>query len=230
MNGLTIVVGAPRSGAWLVAKAIAACGAWLGPTDPSSFDNRPIADDIIKPFLRGISADPACVWPLPDLASHDGAVKTVAVAWRSRVLRSLAVQGAVLAAEEGSRVCVVSHASLHLWPIWAQAFGDDVSFVVVRRDQNEIERSCVKSGVGSFASWTQERWIAWHAAHALAMQGLRESGVNAREVWPSTLVRDGKIDDVRGLVDWLGLEWNRDAVSDAVTPDLWRAGNFAASI
>lgn len=222
---LVLIVGAQRSGGWLVQKALGACGAWVGPTQYESADNRPIAEDIVQPFLRGISADPQGVWPLPQFEKHRGAVRQVVAAWRSRVLRSLDVQGA----DQSRLICIGSQTSLHLSHIWNSAFQpEEIAFVVARRDEREIERSLVKCGVnaGGLQTWDAEKWRAWHDAHVAAMEELRASGARVREVWPSTVIRDQRTDALESVATWLGLEWQPDRVSDAITPDLWRSGNF----
>jgi len=48
-----------------------------------------------------------------------------------------------------------------------------------------------------------------------------EAGVQVKEVWPTKFV-GGDFAEIREVVEWLGLDWNEEAVMDFVSPELWR--------
>jgi len=90
-----LITGAARSGTSMAAGVLNLCGAFGGKmygahkANPKGmFENTGIREQIVKPYLRQIGADPTCQYPLPDVNSL-----SIPVDWRERIEQTIQDQG-----------------------------------------------------------------------------------------------------------------------------------------
>lgn len=102
---------------------------------------------------------------------------------------------------------------LLLWQLWAEAFPDCL-YVFVRRDVDDIARSCLNTGFMSTYK-SLEGWKKW-ALHYVGNIEKMKRQVEHIEVWP-----DGTAEVFEPVAEFAGLEWNEKAVRDFVDPTLW---------
>jgi hypothetical protein len=88
-----------------------------------------------------------------------------------------------------------------VWKLWANAF-PDARWIIVRRPIADVVRSVCAAE--PMARWFEDeaqvrRWAEMYEAHVRGIQ----------HGWGVEPTQDG----LRGMIDWLGLEWNEEAVS-----------------
>ena len=100
MNAPILITGIPRSGGWITAGIIHACGAFAGHIGHSerfyrkgTFENPAIRKDMVIPFMRGLGAEPGWQRPLPDINACRDAAVAVGANWRGTVEGILRAQG-----------------------------------------------------------------------------------------------------------------------------------------
>jgi hypothetical protein len=225
---IILVTGASRSGISLVASMIETCGACAGRTARSiradrrgSMENIEIREGMIKPLFRGIMADPNGQKPLPsrqrcrELADTESMTKW----WRSKCMEILGTQGC-----KSAPVLLVASSLICLaWPVWVAAF-PKAQWVLVRRRDNDIIQSCMKTGFMSAYS-TEAGWKAWLDDHKKRFADLIDAVPALHQVWPQHIV-DGDLRGVRAVVQGVGLNWDREKVSNMLAPVLWKGGIF----
>jgi len=216
-----IITGAARSGTSMVAGIIDRCGAWggdvLGPTPANKrgqYENRAIVDQVVKPYLHLQGLDPMCQRPLPDvncLLPFDNLRQRV-----EGVLRAQGWDGDQAWYYKCAKACL-------MWPVWHKAF-PNARWVVVRRKDEQIIASCLRTGFmrayRDAAGW--QKWVDVHKARFYEMVSL-ESGLDVCEIWPERFFV-GDFLEAKSMIDWLGLEWDGNAVLDFVSPALWNGG------
>jgi len=219
-NSPIIVTGCARSGTSLVAGVLHYCGAWIGKcTGPTKhnprgqFENEFIRDELTKPFLRSMKADPMGQDPLP-LLDWQSVHMVQGVGWRNRVLEAMESQGYKGDQPwmfKGAKACLI-------WPIWQEAF-PKAKWVVVRRPDEKIIDSCMRTSFMRKRA-TRESWQEWVDHHKVRWGQMLEAGINMREIWP---LKNGIVDLglFEALAYSLGLPWNESKVSAFVDPDLY---------
>lgn len=214
-----LVLGLPRSGTSLIAGALRACGAWLGYTVPGGrsnpkgfFENVYLREHVIKTVLRDLGCDPTGVVKLPALESLPDVDDL-----KEKVCTAIANEGYA-----GTVPWVFKDAKLTLlWPIWQRAF-PEARWIIVRRDTEDIIRSCLRTHFMVAHSRDPAFWAAFVDAYLERLAALRDSGVWCREIWPRDLVA-GNREGLAALVEELGLDWNERAVRRFVRPRYWHA-------
>lgn len=229
MKNPVLITGAARSGTSMVAGIINLCGAFGGEMSPANrhnakgmYENQVIRNQIVKPYLRKISADPMGQFPLPNINDL-----IIPGNWRNQILDVMIDQGlreGMPWMYKGAKMCL-------FWPVWNYAF-PNAKWVVVRRKSSDIVTSCLKTGfMTAFAREEIQRrvgaeneregWMWWIHQHEQRFVEMIQAGMNVKVVWPERMV-NGDYTQMRELVDWLGLEWNPE-VLNFIEPKLWKA-------
>lgn len=211
------ITGCPRSGTSLYCGCLERCGAnggkVCGATSANpkgQYENSSIRNKIIKPYLKKIGADPLGQFPLPavdELPSRPGL--------RDDFYWMLVEQGLQPNEIWYMKVCK----ACLIWPVFNEAF-PDAKWIIVRRNRDDIVKSCMKT---SFMRkrLTELSWYDWVNVHEERF-GEMKSAMPDRvmEVWPSELVQ-GSFSNIRKSVEWIGLDWNEEAISKWVDETLW---------
>lgn len=228
MNSPILITGCARSGTSMVAGIINLCGAFGGDmSGPNShnakgmFENAYIRNSIVKPYLRGIGADPLGQYPLPDV--NDMVIPNN---WQNKIEKVMLDQGYTEGAwfYKGAKICL-------MWPIWHHAF-PDAKWIIVRRKPSDIINSCMRTGfMSAFRSVGKQRavgakdewdgWLWWVHQHEQRFAEMMLEGLNIKVVWPERMIeRDYR--QIQETIDWLGLEWTNE-IFGFIEPKLWKA-------
>lgn len=220
-----LITGIARSGISLIGKAIHLCGAWegspvgtLGREDNPHFGNGRLRELVMKPFMRGIKADPNGQAPLPDIDLCKTLAPRVASPWRQLVETIIRNQGY----EQGPWL-FMDYRNCLIWPIWAEAF-PGARWIIVRRNDDDVIRSCMRTGYMS-AHKDMQGWQQWINAHKQRFEEMVEAGLNAWDLWPQEIIK-GNLTALRTLIAELGLKWDDADIQNFVTPLMWKAGIF----
>jgi len=229
-NTPTLITGAARSGTSMVAACINLCGAWKGNTvGPSRwnakgmFENYELRQRVVKPLLRNLNTDPRGQYPL--LCTED--VK-IPQNFKDSVLDIIKNQGWV---EENPWMYKCVKMSL-IWPVWKYAFPRS-KWVIVRRRNEDVIYSCMKTAfMTEFAhietlkelgfTKEEEGWNWWVEFYKKKFVEIVNSGVNVKVIWPEKMVH-GDYSELKDTIEWLGLEWNGQAITDFIEPRLWKS-------
>lgn len=199
---MILITGAARSGTSLTARVFKACGANFGPSAENALcENVEIRDRVVKPALAQLGLDPLCQHPLPPTSSSVGQVPSL----QARVLA--AIPGFEPRAYKGAKMCL-------MWRSWHEAF-PDARWVIVRRADDEIIRSCQRT---RFMHRLREReeWREWLAVHHARFDEIRtELGDRAWEIWTIDDFAETGGEGIRWVVEALGLRWNAALVAQA---------------
>ena len=221
-----LITGAARSGTSLVAGIVdrsrADGGETCGPTNANprgQYENNAIRNKITKPYLTSISADPMGQSPLPAIARvrHDALDMKSCKDFKRRVLGIMHNQDV-----NTKRPWYIKEAkSCLIWPLWDAAF-PDAKWIIVRRDRDQIARSCVRTSF--MRKFTEaEQWVEWVKFHERRFDEMREYYCNVREVWSERII-EGDVTEIAAAVDWASSEliWDQEAVADFVEPMLYK--------
>lgn len=228
MNAPILITGCARSGTSMVAGIVNLCGAFggqlSGPTSNNRkgmFENSEIRNNIVKPYLRGIGADPMGQDPLPDLNKVASGLPGTAKKLRKAVVSTMRRQGYKDGPwfYKGAKLCLI-------WPLWDLAF-PDAKWIVVRRPDEEIAASCLATSFMR-AHHTAAGWQKWIDQHKARFQEMFTADIHSREIWSTSMIA-GKFDDMLSVIDWCGLEWQGQAVREFVSPELWMSKEKAGS-
>ena len=220
INKPILITGCARSGTSLTAGLIYTAGAWGGELSGPNrfnpkgmFENQKIRNQLVKPFLTSIDADPMGQHPLPDL-DQITFTEEYAGKWRNWITRTWKKQGYNDGPVfyKGAKICLI-------WPLWAKAFPES-KWVVVRRETEDIVNSCLRT---SFMRAHQKRsgWLKWVAEHEKRFEEMADAKLNIREVWPQRLIA-GDFTEIQQVINWLDLDFDLDASRSFVDPKLWR--------
>lgn len=223
-----LITGCARSGTSMVAGVINMCGAFGGDMSGPNHNNRKgmfenyvIRNQIVEPYLKRIGADRMGQYPLPDLSNI-----WIPTGWRWEIETVMRSQGykAGKWMYKGAKMCL-------FWPVWHYAF-PDAKWIVVRRKTSDIIKSCLKTNfmkafsrpavqkaVGVTSEW--DGWLWWVHQHEDRFREMINEGLNVKVVWPERMV-DGNYQQIQETVEWLGLQWNSEALS-FVDSKLWKA-------
>ena len=225
MKKLVLITGCARSGTSMTAGVVGLCGGlggdMFGPNknNPKGmFENKIIREGIAKPYLRSIGADPMGQFPLPDmvLVRRDAENEEFVKRWRSIVLCALSSQ-----IEESEAVWFYKGAKMCLfWPLWHAAF-PEAHWILVQRSKSGVIRSCMRTSFMK-AHRTQEGWTGWVQEHKRRFSQMKKAGLNIKEVWPEKVIA-GNLLEFKEMIDWLGMDWQEDAICSFIDPHLWRS-------
>lgn len=207
---MIFVTGAPRSGTSLVCQVLAAHGInfggpLVGPgrANPRGFfEHGLVRDQVLKPILTSIGADPRGQKPLPPRRWEptDGEVAR----FRHDVLAAL---GTAEAYKDAPKI-------LLLWPLFHAAF-PEARWVFVYRRAADVARSCNRTSFMR-AYQTEAAWGTYVLEIATRMAAVGPV-VGQIPVWPDP--NDPR--SFRGMVKALGLEWDPAAVEEVCDPSIW---------
>jgi len=223
-----LITGCARSGTSMFAGAINMCGAFGGEMSPPNrhnqkgmFENYKIRQNVVKPYLREIKADPMGQYPLPDVDNL-----WIPRKWKEQVEKVFVEQGYTKGPwfYKGAKMCL-------FWPAWHYAF-PNAKWIIVRRRTPDILNSCQKtsfmrafnqSDVRRKVNAKDERagWLWWVHQHEKRFVEMIEAGLNVKQVWPERMV-SGDYSQLYETLDWLGLNWKSD-VLNFIDPKLWHA-------
>lgn len=197
---MIFIVGAPRSGTTLTASVLRACGGDFGHSN-GLMEHSAIRDEIIKPYMMSIGADPLCQDRLPELDEL-----TFPEDFRDQVLN--AMNGATFLKDVKMPL---------MWPVFNRAF-PDAKWIVVRRDSNKIIDSCIRA---AFMRQKENRreWQQWLEQHVARLEEIN-ANLNSFEVWPDKAVR-GDLSEYKRMSEFSGLEWTQNAEA-VIKPNKWR--------
>lgn len=216
MNEPILITGCARSGTSITAGVIHYCGAFGGKLTGATrynkkgqFENNCIRDSVIKPYLVRNGWDRLGQNPIPEnideviIESH----------FRKRITSIFKNEGYKGGPwfYKGAKMCIV-------WTQWHNAF-PNAKWIIVRRKDKEIINSCLKTGFMK-AYRDSEGWQKWIDTHKRRFDEMIESGLDVKEVWPSKIIK-GDFEEIKGVIDYVGLEWNEDIIKNFIEPRLW---------
>jgi hypothetical protein len=228
VDDIILITGTARAGVSMIGGVVRLCGAWGGDSlntteydGRGSFENEEIRDSIVRPFLRGIKADPLGQRPLPNMAECRRIAPMVALPWRRRIDKIVKSQG-----YGNGPLFYASPQSCLVWPVWAKAF-PKARWIIVRRKDEDIINACMKTG---FMTGHSDRsgWNRWLEFHKERFDEMVRANMNIWQIWPQRMIK-GKLAELKDLVENLGLRWDGTAVEDFIAPILWKGGVFEVS-
>lgn len=208
-----LVTGAERSGSTLIARILDMCGVWSGDC------NRMYENDKLFRFIKRKSPffpDSKLITPFISL---DGLVLNE-IKQQDWYGKDWMVKGSKLA---------------QYWPLWYYSF-PNAKWIIVRRRTGDIIQSCIKTGymklfknpdnleLLGFEDEAQG-WLWWVHQYEKKFVEMMQSGVNCKVVWPDRMVV-GDYDQMKEMVDWLGLKWN-DKIPEVFEPLLEKSRRVA---
>jgi hypothetical protein len=208
---MILVTGCARSGTSLITRILQAHGCNLGETNRVNvlFENVGVRQNVLKPYLSSIGADPLGQRALPDtdkLEPVDG--------MREKVLRYII--GDEPKAYKDAKLCLV-------WPVIDEAF-PEAKWVLVRRAKDKIVASCLRErtseGFGRFmlASDDYAYWCKWVEEHEARFEKMRQK-LYLIEVWPDLIIDEPSA--FESVTSFLGLKFNLDATTACINRKLW---------
>ena len=213
-----LITGCARSGTSMVAGVVNICGAFGGHTGPGNkynekglFENQTIRV-IDKVYLTSIGMDPKGQKPLPNTSNLH-----IPRDWRYKIEKAMLEDGYKDGPwfYKGARNCLT-------WPVWNYAF-PNAKWVIVRRRSADIAMSCLKTSfMNAYNSY--EDWIKWINHHERCFVEMITEGLNVKIVWPERMVA-GNYEQMKELIEWLGLTWKAEEVMQFIEPKLWHARN-----
>jgi hypothetical protein len=217
LNNPIFVTGLPRSGTSLVAGLLHACGAWVGKTVPGDagnprgyFEHEVVRERIVKQLLSRTNCDPLGVSPLSPLDL-------------SLTVTNLAqLMGTVLAGEDydANMPWLYKDAKLTLiWPAFARAF-PDATWIVVKRNRQQIIDSCLRTPFMAQHGAAPEFWDVFVAAYETRLAHLAETVERHVVVEPQKLVR-GDYSDFKQVLSLCDLQFRQAAVDEFICNDYW---------
>lgn len=221
MNSSPILItGAARSGTSMTAGVINICGAFggemSGPNKNNKkgmYENNRIRQTIVKPYLKSIGCDPLGQKPLPSTQQIFNVSEDQASRWKDKILQVFNDEGYGSGPlfYKGAKMCLI-------WFLWHTAF-PDAKWVIVRRDKNDIARSCMQTNFMR-AYRDVVGWLRWVEEHEKRFSQMEIAGLNIREVWPTKMI-DGDFSEIKGVIKWLGLDYRDEMVRAFIEPALW---------
>jgi hypothetical protein len=181
-------------------------------------ENVDIRDGFTKPMLKKLECDPGA----GDLRPSQTVNEMVAVGdvgtWKNDILSHIAKQGFFAKPRpwfyKSNDVCL-------FWQVWHAVF-PGAKWVLVRRDAEDLVRSCQRTGYMKPYS-TRSGWLRWVAEYEERFEEMCSAGLDLQEVWPQRMV-DGDFTQMELVTRWLGLEWDGQKAREFVDPKLWRRG------
>lgn len=202
----------------MVAGAFSLCGAWTGKTVPGGGPENPrgffehiiIRERVVKQMLMQLGCDPLGVQKLPPIDLKGG------VDGLSDLLRRI-VESEGYA---NDRPWLYKDAKLTLvWPYFRHAF-PDAKWILVRRDDEGFINSCLKTGFMNQHSDRPGFWKQFAQEYRRRIDALKATGADMLEVFSPDLIK-GDYDGLETVLKEVGLEFNRQALDEFISPDYW---------
>jgi len=222
VNDPILVTGISRSGASMIAGIINLCGAFGGGMVGQTrydrkgvYENTNIRNNIVKRFLREIAADSLGQYPLPDIFRCLHIAPTRKDYWKKSVVTAMQNDGYT----EGQPWFYKDAKTCLIWPIWKEAF-PEAKWVIVSRKDKDVIASCLRTGF--MKAYSDARgWQSWIDEHRKRFTEMESAGIEGYEVWPEDLI-EGDLTVAKQLIEWCGLEWQRDKVAEFIGLKLWK--------
>lgn len=202
---MIFVTGCARSGTTLITRMLEACGANLGDVGGLA-EHMPFKTRVLKPYLKRMGADQTGQNPLPDtdhlLDYPDIKTDIEAVIGNADVIKD--VKTALI------------------WPVLHEAY-PDAKWLIVYRDPIKIAESCLRTHFMHKYD-TKQDWIAWAKEYHSRCDDLSYVADTM------TIRTDDVIEDVEEfevIADWLGLEFDAEAVSRCINKGRWHGDETA---
>jgi hypothetical protein len=177
------------------------------------FENLTLRDGVNKQILQRLGCDPLGVRKLPELGKLPN-------------IENLKTAIGDIVHKEGrvsDQRWLFKDAKLTLlWPVYQRSF-PNARWIIVRRDEDSIVASCLRTSFMRQHSEDPEYWRAWVREYETRLTALKESKANWNEIWPNDLIVNRNLEPLRSLVHELGLQWDEDKVLDFVTPSFWQS-------
>ncbi len=220
MNSPIFITGVPRSGTSMTAGVVNICGAWKGDTATATpynkkgmFENRVIVQEMIKPLLAQVGADPLGQKPLPKIRDFEEINSTE---WKEKFMKEMKCQGY----KEARDILMYKEPKMCLmWTLWDRAF-PDAKWIIVRRRSEDIINSCLKTGF-MHRYKDREGWLPWVREHVKRFREMFEDRLDVMEVFPQEMI-DGNYTEMESIIKWAGLEWKEKEVKENISPELWK--------
>ena len=212
-----LVTGLARSGTSLTAGLFDVCGAWSGSTVLASKDNIKgfyehggLREHINKALLKNMGCDPLGVRVLPqtELPEIHNFKENI-----TDIILGDGYDGKVPWMFKDAKL-------LLLWPYYKKYF-PNATWVLVRRDREEIIDSCLRTGFMKQHSEDRAYWEKWALDYENRMALLKASGVKYHEIWTKDIVKPESRDVLKKLVKKLKLKWNEVSVQNFIEPSVW---------
>jgi hypothetical protein len=212
------VFGLPRSGTSMVAGALDVCGAWTGTTVPGVepenpkgfFEHGVIREQVTKQILLRLGCDPLGVRKLPPVGFR-GEVPGLADFIRQIIEKD---------GYQHDRLWLYKDAKLSLlWPIFNKAF-PDATWVLVRRDAEEVVQSCLRARFMKQHSDAPGFWRRYTEEYLRRIDALQQTDARILEVSSQDLV-DGNLEGFKQVVSRLGLGYHEGELKQFVSPAYW---------
>ncbi len=219
MNSPIFITGCARSGTSMTAGVVNICGAWKGETAQATphnkkgmFENRTIVNNMVKPLLIEVGADPMGQKPLPKIRDFE---EIDSSRWKKQFMEFMQKQGYKeknILMYKGAKMCL-------MWTLWDRAF-PDAKWIIVRRRSEDIINSCMKTGFMNKYD-TREGWLSWVREHVKRFREMFEDRLDVMEVFPQEMI-DGNYTEMESIIKWAGLEWKEQEVKEFISPELWK--------
>lgn len=199
---MIFVTGCARSGTTLMTRMLEACGANLGDVGGLA-EHMPFKTNVLKPYLKKIGADPTGQNPLPN--TND--------------LPEYPTLKADMESVIGDAEVIKDVKTALIWPLLHDAY-PDAKWVIVYRRPEKIAESCMRT---SFMRkyHTLDAWEDWAKNYHARCDDL------AQVADTHTVQTADVIEDVGALqltIEWLGLEFDKDAVRKCIKENRWHGG------
>lgn len=199
---MIFVTGCARSGTTLITRMLEACGANLGEVGGLA-EHMPFKEKVLKPYLRRNNADPLGQNPLPNteaLTPYD------------------TLRADTDALTEGVDMIKDVKTAL-IWPRMVEAY-PDAKWLFVYRDPKKIAQSCMRTSFMR-AYGTEAEWVTWAEEYHRLCEDLSRVA-DTHMVVTSDVIAD--VEEFRETVEWLGFEFDPDAVRKCIKKSKWHGG------
>jgi len=179
------------------------------------FENLPITQKIIKPFLKDMGYDPMFQKPLPDIDVISViATKILGKQWRDQVLNVIKSQGY----NDSCRWFLKCPKMSGLWPLWNAAF-PEAQWIISERSDRLIIKSCHNTSFMTRYD-TNEGWQKWIDYHKERFDEMESNGLDVSRVNAEKLVH-GDHDEMKAAIENVGLEWRQSKIDDFIDVNIW---------
>lgn len=212
-----ILTGCARSGTSMMAGCVHLSGAFggvmSGPTRYNAkgyFENVYIKETLEKGYLREHNLDPLGQLELPVTKKLK-----IPFDWRAKVNNHMIGEGYKSGPwfYKGAKACLI-------WPVWHYAY-PNAKWVIVRREKQDIVKSCLDTAF-MHKRTTKESWGEWVDFHIEKFNEMINEGLNIKTIWPEKMVK-GDYQQLYELIEWLGLKWDLQKMTEFVEPKLWKS-------
>lgn len=212
------VFGLPRSGTSMVAGALGVCGAWTGTTVPGVepenpkgfFEHGVIREQVTKQILIQLGCDPLGVRKLPPVGFRGD------VPGFAEMIRDIIEKDGY----RHDRPWLYKDAKLCLvWSIFKTAF-PDATWLLVRRDPEEVVQSCLNARFMRQHSDTPDFWRRYVEEYQRRIAALQQTDARILAVSSRDII-EGRLEVFKQVVSQLGLSYNEADLKRFISPAYW---------